>query len=307
MKQQGKNITRKEFIRTSSIGVIGAGVISSGSFSLLNSKSRLVTNQIGNTGIESTRLGMGATRTQEPGVIKAAIDGGIRFLDTGRSYARGKNEEMIGEVIKDFRKEITIQSKAKFNEDEIREKLRNESRKHVVSRIFNKSLEESLAALQTDYIDIMLYHGAQEIEPLYDEAVAGALEKAKKEGKIRAMGFSAHLNQANLVALNNKEKIFDVMMLAFNHRGGYVHSTNGRKYDWEQDALIKELKIAAAAGTGIIAMKTCSGGPCAMDADREPSLPQAVRWIITQDYIHSTAPAMANYTEVEEHISENLV
>ena len=307
MKQKGKNITRKDFIKKSSIGIIGAGIISSGPVSVLNLKSGLAVNHIGQTGIESTRLGMGATRTQEPGVIKAAIDGGIRLFDTGRTYARGKNEEMIGEVIKDIRKEITIQSKVRFNEDEINEKLQNESRDVVVSRIFNKSLEESLSALLTDYIDIMLYHGAQEIEPLYNEAVVKSLQKAKQEGKVRAIGFSAHLNMANLVAHNNKEKIFDVMMLAFNHRGGYIHSTNGRKYDWEQDALIRELKIAAAAGTGIIAMKTCSGGPYAMDPDREPSLAQAVRWILTQDYIHSTAPAMANYSEVDAHVQENQV
>ena len=225
-------------------------MIGGGPVSFMRSKTSLAVSQIGKTGIETTKLGMGATRTQEPNIIKVAIEGGIRFLDTGRSYANGKNEEMIGDVLKDLRKEITIQSKVKLSKGQIQGKLKNESRENIVSRIFNKSLEESLVALQTDYIDIMLFHGAEEISLLFDEAVLKAFESAKTSGKIRACGFSCHANMADLVEHNIKNPFYDTVMVAFNHNGGYIHSNGGRKYDWDQVALVNELKIAAAAGTG---------------------------------------------------------
>ena len=245
MVKKGKSITRKDFIRKSSIGIIGTGMMAGSPINLLNERAKLASTFIGKTGIETTKLGIGATRTQEPNIIKAAIDGGIRFMDTGRSYANGRNEEMIGEVIKDFRKDITIQSKARISEEEIQAKTPNETREQIVSNILDKSIEESLLALQTDYIDIMLLHGAEETTLLYDEAVLKAFEKAKKAGKIRACGFSTHTNQATLVAHNNAHPFYDVIMVAFNHRGGYVHSNSGRKYDWDQASLVKELITAA--------------------------------------------------------------
>jgi aryl-alcohol dehydrogenase-like predicted oxidoreductase len=305
MRNKGKSITRKDFIKKSSIGIIGTGMMATGPINLLNTKVKLSYTAIGKTGIETTKLGIGATRTQESNIIKAAIDGGIRFLDTGRTYANGKNEEMIGEVIKDIRKEVTLQSKLKINEEEIQNKIQNESREHVISNIFNKSIEESLLALQTDYIDIMLLHGARETTLLYDEAFLKVFEKAIKSGKIRASGFSTHSNQATLVAHNNAHPFYDVIMVAFNHSGGYNHSRSGRKYDWDQANLVKELKTAAASGTGIVAMKTCSGGAYSMDPDREASLPQAVKWILMQSYVHTAVPAMASFSQVESHINEN--
>ena len=305
MEKKSKSMTRKDFIRKSSMGIIGTGLLATGRMDLLKSEARLVHTVIGKTGIETTKLGIGATRTQEPNIIRAAIDGGIRFLDTGRSYARGKNEEMIGQVIKDFRKEITLQSKQRISEEAIQGKIQNESRENIVSNQFNKSLEESLRALQTDYIDIMLLHGASETTLLYDEALLYAFEKAKKEGKIRAGGFSTHSNQAILVAHNNAHPFYDVIMVAFNHSGGYVHSRYGYKSEWDQDALVKELKNAAAAGTGIVAMKTCSGGNYSLEPEREGSLPQAVKWVLMQDYIHTAVPAMDSYSQVEAHIMEN--
>ena len=128
---------------------------------------------------------------------------------------------------------------------------------------------------------------------------------AKKAGKIRAGGFSTHSNQAILVAHNTANPFYDVIMVAFNHRGGYVHANSGRKYDWDQTPLVKELKAAASAGTGIVAMKTCSGGTLSMDPDRLASLPQAVKWVLMQDYVHTAVPAMASFSQVESHIQEN--
>jgi len=94
-----------------------------------------------------------------------------------------------------------------------------------------------------------------------------------------------------------------VVMLAFNPSGGYVHANSSRKDSWDHDELITEMKVASAGGTGIIAMKTCSGGPYSGDPGTEATIPQAVKWILEQEYVHSAAVAMANFTEIDEHAS----
>ncbi len=63
------------------------------------------------------------------------------------------------------------------------------------------------------------------------------------------------------------------MMLAFNPHGGY-NKPNVRDYSWDQESLISELKKASAAGTGIVAMKTCFGGPYCYEGNDNPARPR---------------------------------
>lgn len=306
MANNKRSLSRKDFIKRSSLGILGAGIIAgspgtifTGSHKTVN---RLTESELGKTGIKLTKLGVGAPRIQEASVLKYALDQGIRFIDTGRAYAKGKNEIMIGEVIKGKRKEFAIQSKVKINPDIAREKLQSESTSSFIQNMFFKSLEESLEALQTDYIDIMLFHDGSTSEWLYHEAVMESFSRAKKEGKILACGFSAHINQVELARNHNKNPFYDVMMLAFNPHGGY-NKPGVRDYSWDQQALITELTTAADAGTGIIAMKTCLGGPYSPDEITEASFPLAVKWILDQPYIHGTAVAMANFRQLDDHLS----
>jgi predicted aldo/keto reductase-like oxidoreductase len=306
MSSNKRSLSRKDFIKRSSLGILGAGMITGSPINMFagsyNTARKLTESDLGKTGIKLTKLGVGAPRIQEVSVLKYALDQGIRFIDTGRAYANGKNESMVGEAIKGKRKELAIQSKVKINPDVAREKLQSESTSTFIQNMFFKSLEESLEALQTDYIDIMLFHDGSTSEWLYHEDVLESFSRAKKEGKILASGFSAHINQVELVRNHNMNPIYDVMMLAFNPHGGY-NKPGVRDYSWDQQALIAELKKAADAGTGIIAMKTCLGGPYSPDEKAEASYPHAVKWILDQPYIHGSAVAMANFKQLDDHLS----
>jgi hypothetical protein len=170
MKFQKRNFTRKEFIKTSSMGALATGMLAGTSLKMMagsgqitgstenQGSGELAKSTLGKTGIEMTRLGVGAPRIQEPNVLKYALDSGVTFIDTGRIYSNGKNEIMVGEVVKGRRKDLVIQSKLKMNEKAIEGKLNSEATSAKIRDIFNKSLDESLAALQTDYIDVMLFH-----------------------------------------------------------------------------------------------------------------------------------------------------
>ncbi|MFC2081367.1 aldo/keto reductase [Bacteroidota bacterium] len=304
MTEKKRRFTRKEFIKTSSMGVIATGVIAGTPVKLLSDSKELVESTLGQTGIKMTKLGVGAPRIQEASVLRYALDGGITFIDTGRRYANGKNEEMVGEVIKGRRKEFVIQSKINMPEI-IDKKLNSESISAKIREIFNKSIEESLKALYTDYIDVMLFHDGSKNKLLYHETVLESFAKAKQEGKILATGFSVHTSQEDHILRHNRDPFYDVIMISFNAHGGYKR--NSREYNWDQELMIRELTRAADSGTGIIAMKTCLGGPYACEGDTEASFPGAVKWVLEQPYVHAAAVAMANFQQLDEHLAVHKV
>ncbi len=244
MRKKAKNISRKEFIRSSSYGVIGTGLMANPPLNLFFPAESLKKISLGNTGIRLTKLGFGASRTQQASLLKYALDQGVTFIDTGRSYASGKNEEMVGSVIKGIRSDLTIQSKVRIRITNSSEESDSGSIHQRISDTFFKSLRESLQALQTDYIDIFLLHGASGEEEIYNEALLNAFNRAKEQGKIRAAGFSTHSNQAELVKSVNQKSSYNVIMVAFNPSGGYVHSVSARQDSWNQEELIRELKTA---------------------------------------------------------------
>lgn len=290
-------INRKTFLKKSFLTALGVGMAPK-LFSITpKSKVSLEKRLLGNTGIKVTALGIGASRTQEHAVLRAALDSGITFLDTGRSYANGENEVMVGEVLKGIRKQFVIQSKMKVDLDE------GKATAQDIREQMETSLGESLKALQTDYIDVMLLHGIREKEYIHNETIRKVFTEMKQRGAIRAFGFSSHSNHVELLSEANKDHFFDVVMVPFNPFGGFKHSRSNWSTSWDQEALIKEMKTAHEAGTGIVAMKTCSGGKYALKEGTAPGYADAVKWVISQDFLDTSAVAMANFDEIREHNS----
>jgi len=117
--KQDRLMTRKEFIKISSAGMLGAGLLGKSSTllgkSLKNQAEKNPERRIlGRTGIKVTALGYGASHVTEPSLIKRALDLGINFIDTRGDYSRGENEMMLGKVIKGIRQKVIIQSKIRI-------------------------------------------------------------------------------------------------------------------------------------------------------------------------------------------------
>lgn len=293
-------MSRKEFLRTSSVALLGIGVL--GIACKKNSgQDSSRPGKLGKTGIKVPLIGFGASRTMEPSLVNAALDAGFCLLDTGRSYSRGKNEVMVGEVVEQRRKDVVIQSKLRvLMESQEDGSFAAEDVQKTIAGM-TASMEASLKALRTDYIDIMLIHGASDPDVIHHEAVMAFFERAKKEGKIRAYGFSSHSNQVELVRAANSKKFYEVIMVPYNHKGSYIHMNSGSYSEWDQPSLEIEMDIAKKRGVGMIGMKTCSGGPYAPDENTEPSFEHALRWILAQDKVHTMAVAMGNFEQIEEN------
>jgi aryl-alcohol dehydrogenase-like predicted oxidoreductase len=251
-------------------------------------------------GLRITSLGMGATRTMEPALIHAAVDQGINFLDTGRSYMNGRNEEMLGRALQGKRQKVIIQSKIGLPED-----FPGTVTAGQAGALLESELGKCLKALRTDYVDVMLLHGI-EAEPLLDhETVLDFFFRSKLAGKIRLMGFSAHRNHVALLEKAVRTANYDVVLLPFNPFGRFRHSIGGWTTDWDQERLVKVMGLAQAAGIGVVAMKTCSAGPYALREGDAPSLAGAVRWVTDNPCIAGAVPAIANFTQLEEHLSRH--
>ncbi len=303
MKNKKRQISRIEFIKKSSLGIVGAGIMVNKPLVLWANEKVPEKRILGRTGIEITTIGFGASRTQVHGLTRAALDTGINFIDTGRSYANGQNEVMVGEVIKEIRKDLIIQSKVRVRLSEKGDALHSNEVKKKIHEIMEKSLTESLVALQTDYIDIWLLHGPDTLEMINHESILDFFTRTKKEGKIRAFGFSTHNNQVELLKSANESKFYDVIMPTYNHAGMFVHSNSGHKSEYDQNAVEAELQAAHKNGIGIIAMKTCSGGPYSANSNEEASFRGAVKWVLEKPYVNSAAVAMANFDEIQENTS----
>ncbi|MFC2097181.1 aldo/keto reductase [Bacteroidota bacterium] len=292
-----KRITRKEFIHTTA-GIIGLSMIGLEAYAKMDYKLPQVI--LGKTGIKVTPICYGASRSQESSLVKAILDQGINFLDTGRSYARGQNEIMIGNALKGIRKQVVIQSK--MHTDIPKENPYSKESAKSIKNGMEKKLNESLKALQTDYIDIMLNHAEKGPKSLLHDAVLDFFVSAKKAGKIRAFGFSTHNDNLDIIETAVKNPIYEIVMIPYNHKGSFVHSLSGSYAEWDQPRLEKSLKALHKQKVGIIAMKTCSGGTYSFKDSETPTYKDAIKWVLKKDYIDCAAVAMGNFQQIDENL-----
>jgi aryl-alcohol dehydrogenase-like predicted oxidoreductase len=297
----GKQISRKEFVIRTLTGITGIGLVSKYAPGFFPSVT--LPRTIGNTGITVSPICFGAPRTNEISLIKYALEKGINFIDTGRSYGNGNNEKLVGKAVSGMRNKTVIQSKIRLEENELPSKGKGKKGAGEIRDALYSKFEASLKALNTDYIDIMLYHDALDESLLFHQETMKFFDEMKKSGTIKAHGFSTHNDHMNLPERNNSEDFYDVIMVPFNHKGSFVHSVTGNYSEWDQAKLISILSEAAGKGIGIVAMKTCSGGKYSPSTEIEPSYKEAVLWVLRHKFISSASIAMVNFEQIDEDVS----
>lgn len=147
--------------------------------------------------IEVSEIGMGCMgfshgygdapeRSYSIRAIQAAYEYGCTFFDTAESYGKqqfypGHNEQLVGEAVRPFRKQIVLPTKFHFH-DEMPTEWK------AIEEVIRRHLEQSLRNLQTDYVDLYYLHRVNEAVPL--EEVAGVMGDLIREGVIRGWGLS---------------------------------------------------------------------------------------------------------------------
>lgn len=145
------------------------------------------TRTLGDSGLEVSALGFGcmglsfANAPAKEDIIKllcSAYEHGITFFDTAQAY--GDNEELLGEALALFRKEVVIATKFGFREGKTM--LGMDSRPENIRAV----AEASLKRLKTDYIDLFYQHRVDPNVPIED--VAGTVKDLIQEGKVKYFG-----------------------------------------------------------------------------------------------------------------------
>jgi aryl-alcohol dehydrogenase-like predicted oxidoreductase len=140
-------------------------------------------------------------------LLLASVDKGINFFDTARMY--GCSEERMGKAFGSIRDKIVISSKCPH----LRDENRNIRSGRALTAFLTESLEASLKALNTDYIDVYLAHSVDR-EILERNEVAQAFCDLKSKGHVRSIGVSTYgLADAELAI---KCGLWNVIQLAFN-------------------------------------------------------------------------------------------
>jgi len=300
-----KSLSRKKFIKAIT-GITGLCLIP-GSAKPAYTEPVTVMRTIGKTGIMVNPVCFGASRTNEESLIKYAAEKGINMIDTGRGYANGNNERIVGRAIDGIRKNIILQSKIRLDANELTSRGKGQKGAAEIKNILYSKLSESLKALNTGYIDIMLYHDASEEDLLFHDETMKFFSEMKKAGVIRAHGFSTHNDLMSLSERNNSEGFYDIVMLPFNHKGSFIHSVTGRFEEWDQNKLMLILEESHRKGIGVVAMKTCSGGKYSPSPGSEPSFRGAVSWVLQHEFISAAAIAMASFEQVDDHMPVKLL
>ncbi len=175
-------------------------------------KGKIEKRILGKTGEKISIIGFGgivvdkATTEEATSRVKEAIDYGINYFDVSPLY--GNAEEMLGPALKPYRKEVFLACKTK-------------ERKKEGAR---RDLEQSLKNLETDHFDLYQFHevaSLEDVETIF--APGGAMEtfmEARKEGKIRYIGFSAHSVEAAMALMEGFE--FDTILFPFSYTSWYA-------------------------------------------------------------------------------------
>jgi myo-inositol catabolism protein IolS len=148
--------------------------------------------QFGQTGINISAIGFGCweigggygsiEETEFVKAINRALDIGINSFDTAEAYGMGASEKSLAKALGSRRKEAVITTKFGVGYPGFAN-FRDSSRKRVM-----ESIEKSLTALNTDYVDVYLIHWPDRAIPF--EEPMRALDDLVKQGKVKAVGLS---------------------------------------------------------------------------------------------------------------------
>lgn len=240
---------RRDFIRTASVIAPALSLFPADLSAIVREKpsGKIEKRSLGRTGEMLSVIGFGgivvrdATPAQASDVVSAAVQAGINYFDVAPSY--GDAEVKLGPALEPFRKDVFLACKTG-------QRTKDAAR---------KELEQSLRNLRTDHFDLYQHHAVttlKDVDTLLGSG--GSMEtfiEAKKEGKIKLIGFSAHSVEAAVALMEGFD--FDTILFPFNFASWYAGNFGPQV-----------LEMAKEKNMGILALKSMAKGPWQKGADR---------------------------------------
>jgi aryl-alcohol dehydrogenase-like predicted oxidoreductase len=154
--------------------------------------------KLGKSNLEVSAIGLGCMgmsisygppkdKQEMTSLLRKAVELGITFFDTAEGYGPFTNEELVGEALAPFRKQVVIATKFGFDlsgsDNRPGAPGLNSRPEHI-----KKAVEGSLKRLKTDVIDLLYQHRVDPGVPIED--VAGAVKELIQKGKVKHFGLS---------------------------------------------------------------------------------------------------------------------
>jgi len=248
--------------------------------------NRIVYRLLGSTGFKVSEIGMGCMNMRDSELVRAALDLGINYFDTAWGYMNGENERVVGKVMKTERNRVFLTTKMPpKTSDEIM-----------------KMMETSLERLQTDHVDLVLLHGVDSKQQLFDENFKETFNKLREKGMTRYVGVSTHSNNAEVLDAAVESKFWEAVLVGYN----YMSPENVRI----------SIEKARKAGLAIIAMKNLFNPidiktwnwemikDIRKDKSTKITSTQAlIKWVLEDPNIDITIPGITSFEQLHENIA----
>ena len=253
----------------------------------------IVYRTIGRTGLKVPVVSMGAGACNDPALVAACYESGMRLFDTAANYGYGRNEQMVAAAINRLKARDQVLMTTKCLTPAQRVGLSPEDTGPTIRSAF----EGSLRRLRTDHVDVLFLHDVREPSPVHNEAIRDTMVALKKEGKTRAIGVATHADMANVINAAVEVEDYDVVLTSFNFTMA------------DDTDMLAALANAHAKGVGIVAMKTQSGGANFPNPDTLRDYPAtvinsaALKWVISNEAISTTIPGITTFDHLRANVA----
>jgi hypothetical protein len=277
-------IGRRDFLKSTATSLGGIAYLSASLTRPPDAPDKFEgTRVLGRTGIRLPIVSMGVMNTDNPQLVRAALDAGYVFLDTAQGYQRGTNEAMLGEILKDRpRDSFVIATKASLPKDQATGGYGPDATEEA----YTKKIDTSLKSLRLDYVDVYHHHGTWTREATLHEPILSALQKAKKAGKIRAIGVSTHRNEPTVIDAAVESKVYDVVLTAYTFRQQHAAGVQ------------KAIAGATGAGLGVVAMKSMGGNVRGAYASGQIDARACIKWVLQDPNVHTVICGFTTFDQM---------
>jgi len=298
MGKSTSKASRRDFFRTGLTGLVGMAITPSiigigaeiATAEPVEKKERKLAHRtLGKTGLELPIVSMGVMNADNPDLVRAALDAGIAYLDTANYYQRGRNEEMIGGVIKGrARDSFAIGTKVLGSPLDRKTGLYS---KEATAGPFIEKFETSLKRLGLDHVEILFHHNVVRKGGALHEPYLAALQEMKKQGKARFAGVSTHMNEPEVIRAAIESGVYDIVLTAYNFRQPHAAEVE------------KAIAEAGKAGLGVIAMKTQAGVYWDSERQHPINMKAALKWVLRNENVHTAVPGFTTFEQMEVDLS----